>query len=124
MFSHLFGPVPSRRLGISLGVDLVPHKTCSLDCIYCECGATDNLTVERREYVPVDEVFEELDRYFQFHPDPEFITFSGSGEPTFNSRIGDCNRSLPSPSRNFPGKPLSPSPSLFRERAADYPCNG
>ena len=89
MYRYLFGPVPSRRLGISLGVDLVPQKTCSLDCIYCECGETDNLTIERQEYVPVDEVFEELDWYFHHNPDPEYITFSGSGEPTLNSRIGE-----------------------------------
>jgi len=89
MYKYLFGPVPSRRLGISLGVDLVPHKTCSLDCIYCECGETDNLTIERQEYVPVDAVLEELDRYFHRNPDPDYITFSGSGEPTLNSRIGE-----------------------------------
>ena len=89
MYNYLFGPVPSRRLGISLGVDLVPHKTCSLDCIYCECGETDNLTIERQEYVPVDAVLEELDWYFRHNPDPEYITFSGSGEPTLNSRIGE-----------------------------------
>ena len=55
-YKHLFGPVPSRRLGISLGVDLVPHKVCSLDCIYCEVGKTTNCTIERKEYVPINEV--------------------------------------------------------------------
>ncbi len=89
MYTYLFGPVPSRRLGVSLGVDLVPHKTCSLDCVYCECGETTNLTMERREYVPVDEVLQELKDYFSNHPDPDYITFSGAGEPTLNSRIGD-----------------------------------
>lgn len=89
MYKYLFGPVPSRRLGISLGVDLVPHKTCSLDCIYCECGETTNLTLERKEYVPVDEVLKELDDYFKTNPDPDYITLSGSGEPTLNSRLGE-----------------------------------
>jgi len=89
MYKYLFGPVPSRRLGMSLGVDLVPHKTCSLDCIYCECGETTNLTVERREYVPVDDVLREIEDYFQNHPDPDYITFSGAGEPCLNSRIGE-----------------------------------
>lgn len=89
MYKYLFGPVPSRRLGISLGVDLVPHKTCSLDCIYCECGETTNLTMERKEYVSVDGVLKELDNYFKNNPDPDYITFSGSGEPTLNSRIGE-----------------------------------
>jgi wyosine [tRNA(Phe)-imidazoG37] synthetase (radical SAM superfamily) len=89
MYSYLFGPVPSRRLGISLGVDLVTHKICSLDCIYCECGETTDLTVERREYVPVDDVLKELEDYFQNNPDPDYITFAGSGEPCLNSRIGE-----------------------------------
>ena len=89
MYKYLFGPVPSRRLGMSLGVDLVPHKVCSLNCIYCECGRTTNLTLERKEYVPYDEVVKELDHYFVSNPNPDYITFSGSGEPTLNSRIGD-----------------------------------
>lgn len=89
MYKYLFGPVPSRRLGISLGVDLVTHKICSLDCIYCECGKTTLLTVERQEYVPVTDVMKELAAYFSTNPDPDFITFSGSGEPCLNSRIGD-----------------------------------
>ncbi|MBI9039279.1 MAG: radical SAM protein [Bacteroidales bacterium] len=89
MYKHIFGPVPSRRLGMSLGLDLVPHKVCSLNCIYCECGKTNNLTVERKEYVSYEEVCEELDHYFSNNPDPDYITFSGSGEPTLNSRIGD-----------------------------------
>ncbi len=88
MYSHLFGPVPSRRLGISLGVDLVPHKVCSLNCIYCECGSTTRLTLERGEYVPEEEIQRELMDYFGKNPDPDFITFSGAGEPTLHSGIG------------------------------------
>ncbi|MBN1327457.1 MAG: radical SAM protein [Candidatus Cloacimonetes bacterium] len=85
---YLFGPVPSRRLGISLGVDLVPHKVCSLNCIYCEVGRTTNLTIERKEYVPIDEVLEELNDYLAQKPDLDFVTFSGQGEPTLNSGLG------------------------------------
>lgn len=88
MYSHLFGPVPSRRLGISLGVDLVPHKVCSLNCIYCECGSTTRLTLDRGEYVPEEEIQRELEDYFEKNPDPDFITFSGAGEPTLHSGIG------------------------------------
>ena len=87
-YKHLFGPVPSRRLGISLGVDLVPHKVCSLDCIYCEVGKTTNCTIERQEYVPINEVLNELDDYLKQKPNLDFITFSGAGEPTLNSGIG------------------------------------
>ena len=88
-YNTLFGPVPSRRLGISLGIDLVPMKTCTLNCIYCECGESTHLTLERREYVPFATVKQELSIYFENNPPPDYITFSGSGEPTLNSRIGD-----------------------------------
>ena len=87
-YRHLFGPVPSRRLGVSLGIDLVPHKTCTLDCVYCECGTTTNLTIERKEYVPVSEVIDELDDFLSRGPKLDYLTFSGSGEPTLNSGIG------------------------------------
>lgn len=88
MYKYLFGPVPSRRLGMSLGVDLVPHKICSLNCVYCECGGTTKLTVERKEYVPINEVLEELKHFLKNNPAPDYITFSGNGEPTLNSGIG------------------------------------
>jgi len=79
---------------MSLGVDLVPHKVCSLDCIYCECGQTTKLTLERKEYVLYDKVTEELDQFFAENPDPDYITFSGAGEPTLNTRIGDVIRHI------------------------------
>jgi wyosine [tRNA(Phe)-imidazoG37] synthetase (radical SAM superfamily) len=72
---------------MSLGVDLIPHKVCSLNCIYCECGPTTKLTLERREYVPVEEVYQELEHFFKHHPDPDYITFSGAGEPVLHAGI-------------------------------------
>lgn len=89
MYKYLFGPVPSRRLGMSLGLDLVPKKVCSLNCIYCEVGLTTNLTTERREYIAIAKLTTELEHYFSCNPKPDYITFSGAGEPTLNSRIGD-----------------------------------
>ena len=89
---YVFGPINSRRLGISLGVDLVPLKVCPLDCVYCEARATTLLTMERKEYVPVDVVLEELDKTLAAAPQLDYITFSGSGEPSLNSRIGDVIR--------------------------------
>ncbi len=89
MYKYLFGPVPSRRLGMSLGVDLVPKKVCSLDCVYCEVGKTTKLTLERKEYIKADKVKEELTHYFRSNPDPDYITFSGYGEPTLNISIGE-----------------------------------
>lgn len=93
-YNTLFGPVPSRRLGISLGIDLVPMKTCTLNCIYCECGKTSHLTLERKEYVSFETVKKELTHYLAHHARPNYITFSGSGEPTLNSKIGDVIRFL------------------------------
>ncbi len=104
MYKYLFGPVPSRRLGMSLGVDLVPHKVCSLNCIYCECGSTTKLTIDRKEYVPYDIVIKELEHYFQNNTTPDYITFSGSGEPTLNSRIGDIIQFIQS---NILGIPIA-----------------
>ena len=101
---HLFGPVPSRRLGMSLGIDLVPHKICTFNCIYCECGKTTDLTVERKEYISYDEVIAELKDYFSSNPDPDYFTFSGSGEPTLNSRIGDIIRFI---KREKPSVPVA-----------------
>ena len=89
MYKYLFGPVPSRRLGMSLGVDLVPKKVCSLDCIYCEVGATTRLTLERKGYIPAEKVKAELEDFFKNNTDPDYITFSGYGEPTLNLHIGD-----------------------------------
>lgn len=83
----VFGPVPSRRLGRSLGVDLVPFKTCTYDCIYCQLGRTTCRTVERREWVPMDAVLDELNHKLAGRPD--YITLSGSGEPTLHSRLGE-----------------------------------
>ncbi|MCF7793583.1 MAG: radical SAM protein [Candidatus Cloacimonetes bacterium] len=88
-YKHLFGPVPSRRLGMSLGVDLVPHKVCTFNCVYCEVGKTTNHTLERKEYVPIVEVLDELSHYLSQEPVLDFITFSGAGEPTLNSGIGE-----------------------------------
>ncbi len=102
MYKYLFGPVPSRRLGMSLGVDLVPHKVCSLDCVYCECGPTTKLTVERKEYILYEKVTKELEHYFMHNPDPDYITFSGSGEPTLNSRIGDVLKFIKQEKPNIP----------------------
>lgn len=87
MFKYLFGPVPSRRLGWSLGVDLVPLKVCSFDCIYCEVGRTNRKTMLRKEYVPTRAVKEELFNYFLYAPNPDYITLSGSGEPTLHAKI-------------------------------------
>lgn len=88
-FRYVYGPVPSRRLGRSLGVDLVPFKTCTYDCVYCQCGRTTNKTMERKEYVAINDVVEELKKKLAAGPVPDYISLAGSGEPTLNGRIGD-----------------------------------
>lgn len=89
MYKYLFGPVSSRRLGMSLGIDLIPKKVCSLDCVYCEVGKTTKRTTDRLEYVKYEKVITELSHFMSTNPEIDYITFSGSGEPTLNSRIGD-----------------------------------
>lgn len=88
-YNYLFGPVPSRRFGRSLGVDLTPYKTCSLDCIFCQLGRTTEKTVARKEYVPTDIVLSELKDWLNKDGRADYITLSGSGEPTLHSRFGE-----------------------------------
>ncbi|MFA7382050.1 MAG: radical SAM protein [Desulfurivibrionaceae bacterium] len=94
---HLFGPVNSRRLGISQGIDLVPAKICNFNCIYCEIGATTTHTCTRREYIPLAELLAEIDavladRELMAHLD--VFTITASGEPTLHSGIGQVIRYL------------------------------
>lgn len=91
---HVFGPVPSRRLGRSLGVDLVPFKVCSFDCIYCQLGRTTLKTLERKQYIPFDEIIADLDARLAENDDFDYITLSGSGEPTLHSRLGEIVREI------------------------------
>ena len=85
----IYGPVPSRRLGASLGADLVPYKTCDYDCVYCQLGRTTDKTARRDSYVPAGIILEQLERKLERIPTPDFITMSGSGEPTLNSGLGE-----------------------------------
>jgi len=101
---NLFGPVASRRLGLSLGIDLLQYKTCTMNCIYCECGETTHLTSDIREYVPTNEVISELNEYLSKGPDLDIITFSGSGEPTLHSKIGEIINFIQT---NFPRYKIS-----------------
>lgn len=88
-YSFLFGPVRSRRLGRSLGVDLVPLKVCTWDCPYCQVGATTEKTIVRREYVPVTDVLSEFNQWMAEDGHADCVTFAGGGEPTLHSRFGE-----------------------------------
>ncbi|MBN2693486.1 radical SAM protein [bacterium] len=88
--SAIFGPIKSRRLGTSLGIDLMPDNVCSLDCLYCEAGKTKIKTVERKEWVPTESVLKELKDFLISNPtELDYITFSGRGEPTLHTGLGE-----------------------------------
>ena len=88
MRTYIFGPVPSRRLGNSLGVDLTPTKTCSFNCLYCQLSETEECTTTRAEFCPPDDVINELIEVLKEVTAPDWITFSGTGEPTLHSGLG------------------------------------
>ena len=85
---YFYGPVPSRRLGLSYGVDIVPFKVCTLDCIYCQLGKSTDLTIERSNYGPIEPILAELEETLSKGLKTEFITIAGSGEPTLNLQLG------------------------------------
>lgn len=94
---HLFGPVNSRRLGLSLGIDLLPRKICSFDCIYCELGRTTQLTCERSEYIPTKSICDEVDRFLADAGRASAVdvfTVTASGEPTLHSGLGEIIRHI------------------------------
>ena len=114
-YKHLFGPVPSRRLGVSLGVDLIPFKTCTFDCVYCECGRTTALTVGRRAFVPAGEVIKELEDFLSKKPELDYVTFSGSGEPTLHPGIGKIISFLKKKHGEYPIAVITNGSLLFRK---------
>ena len=93
MYKHVFGPVPSRRLGVSLGVDLVVSKSCNLNCIFCECGATKKIQLERQRFKDMDEILNEIQSVLK-NIKPDYITFSGSGEPTLSLDLGNISKAI------------------------------
>jgi wyosine [tRNA(Phe)-imidazoG37] synthetase (radical SAM superfamily) len=92
--SHVYGPVPSRRLGFSLGVDILPYKTCSFDCVYCQLGRTDRKADRRGRHFSSSDILRQIKEAIHKSPRIDHITFSGSGEPTLNTAIGDLVRKI------------------------------
>ena len=91
---HVFGPVPSRRLGRSLGIDPVPLKTCNFSCVYCQLGRTQPLATKRKAFFSVADMFAEVATALAHHESDaiDWITFVGSGETTLFSRLGSLIR--------------------------------
>lgn len=122
--NYIFGPVLSRRLGFSLGVDIVPFKTCTLDCVYCQLGRTTEKTVKRGSYVAISGVLHELSYALGQGQKMDYITLSGSGEPTLNSNIGDIIKAI----KGITGTPIAVITNgtlLYQERVrkALYPAD-
>ena len=86
----IYGPIPSRRLGQSLGIDPIPFKTCNWNCVYCQLGRSTPMTNDRRDYFPPDEIVGEVKASIESHQPGEidWITFVGSGEPTLHTSLG------------------------------------
>ncbi len=93
LMKYIYGPIKSRRLGLSLGLSLSPNKICDLDCIYCQWGSVGKTVSERKEYASVDEIISELKSWVENNPkefkELKFVTLSGLGEPTLNTCIGE-----------------------------------
>ncbi len=88
-YRYLYGPVPSRRLGRSLGVDTVPYKVCSYDCVYCTLGRTTKLTTKPERLISAADVVHEIEQWLKGGGTADYITFAGSGEPTLNAELGE-----------------------------------
>jgi len=88
-YNYIFGPVLSRRFGRSLGIDLVKAKTCTMDCSFCQLGHTISTTTTLKEYAPVNEVKGEINDWLASGGTADYITLSGSGEPTLHSKLGE-----------------------------------
>ena len=114
--ARVFGPVPSRRLGFSLGVDVIPYKTCALDCVYCQLGSSGRPTIARRGYASPRGVLSQVRRALARKWRIDYITFSGSGEPTLNAGLGRMIRAVkkitPVPVAVLTGSSLLDRPSV------------
>ncbi len=114
--SALFGPVPSRRLGRSLGIDVIPPKTCTLDCLYCESGPTTHLSLHRKAFLPPDDVLAQLQDFLQKHSDSvDALTFSSAGEPTLYEPLGELISAIKAAYRHIPLVVLTNGTLLWQE---------
>ncbi|MGQ9465219.1 MAG: radical SAM protein [bacterium] len=90
----IYGPVPSRRLGYSLGIDPIPFKTCTYNCIYCQLGKTTYQTTKQIKYLQANEILADLKKALKHNTNIDFITLSGSGEPTLNINLGNFIKAI------------------------------
>ena len=114
----VYGPVPSRRLGFSLGVDILPFKTCTLDCIYCQLGPTPRPFSRRRAYFSTRDVLTQIRQALEKGGRIDVITFSGSGEPTLNKNLGPIIRGIKKMTR-IPVAVLTNGTLLYRKEVRE-----
>ena len=114
---RIYGPVPSRRFGLSLGIDLVPHKTCSFDCIYCQLGQADSVTVTPQRFYTLEAIIKDVEEALSEGPTPDVITLAGSGEPTLFSPLEELFDGLKSIG-DIPILLITNSSLLWREDVA------
>lgn len=113
---YFYGPVHSRRLGFSLGVDVVPRKACSFECVYCQVGKTPHKTIRRFSWVNLNKLKKELKTILKTNPWIDYITFSGSGEPTLHKGLDKIIRSIKKISKNkYPVCVITNSSLLYRK---------
>jgi wyosine [tRNA(Phe)-imidazoG37] synthetase (radical SAM superfamily) len=121
-YCYLFGPVPSRRFGRSLGIDLTPFKTCTLDCVFCQLGKTTNKTCDRKAYVPADSVKKEIENWLDEGGTADYLTLSGSGEPSLHSGFGEILAFIAGRSE-IPSVLLTNATLLHLPEVRDSACN-
>ena len=120
-YKYIFGPVPSRRFGRSLGIDLTPFKTCSLNCVFCQLGQTTHRTIVRSEYYPLGEIIAELKDWIKSGGEADYITLSGSGEPTLHTGFGEILNFIKENSK-IPTVVLTNGTLLNRPEVRDAAC--
>ena len=121
---YFYGPIPSRRLGYSLGVDVIPRKVCSFDCIYCQLGRTKEKSVKRFSYVDLKELGQELKEILKGRPKIDYITFSGSGEPTLHKNLDKIVRAIKRITKNKYPLCLITNSSLLDKKAVRRELKG
>ncbi len=88
-YKFLYGPVPSRRMGLSLGISPIPKKTCNYSCIYCQLGRTDKMTYDRKDFFDLEDMKKEFTEYNKNNDNYDVVTIVGEGEPTLYKSLGD-----------------------------------
>ena len=118
--NYFYGPVPSRRLGFSLGVDLFPKKTCSFDCIYCQLGISSKKTVKRFSFLKLSKFKKDLKEIISKNPKINYITISGSGEPTLHKGLDKIIATIKKITQNkYPVAVITNSSLLHRGEVRD-----